>query len=689
MTEKTAHYEFGEFRLTPGSRQLVGLADEPVPLRGKSFDLLWYLVQNRGRLVEKAELFDVLWPGAIVEENNLSQTVSALRQALGDDAKTPKYLATIKGRGFQFVGEVRLVGATPRQAKSASIKPILLAAGVLALVLAIMWMFRGAETESTGVPIVEQFADANVRLLTDYEGSHSEPTLSPDGRMMAYISNASGTPQLWVKNLEGGDPIQLTDGPDIPSSPSWSPDDDQIIFAWSGPDGVAIYSVGTLGKPGPQQIVEFGFSPNYSLREDAFVYATGQRIFIASNNGRDTVPISGMPREQGFAQRSPALSPDGRSIAFIHADEGPLGNLWMIPVSGGEARQLTTPESGGGFASSPAWSHDGRYIVYSVNAGTGGSHLWRVDVESGEAMAVTTGPGGAMQPILSQDGARLAYTTARSVWRLTRVDPATDTRSTTLAMRAPIALPVLSNDSETIVFFSLQPGGRQIFTVGTDGGELLQRTFDEPGLNDLPTWAGDNDSLLYYRDRALHKMNLSTGTDELIFDDFHWSANNWLDAHDNRIVFHNVDRPTNSRRTVVRSLGESDEIELPVPIQGGQWSPDGSEIAGFYRETGEIMICSDDGARCETIENAGGVVRGSNPMWSHDGAQIYYLARPEEGVCCVAWRVNRDGSDPQKIAALPGFSFANSYYGIGTDGMIFYNHLDQSTNEIWLAETGE
>ena len=190
----------------------------------------------------------------------------------------------------------------------------------------------------------------------------------------------------------------------------------------------------------------------------------------------------------------------------------------------------------------------------------------------------------------------------------------------------------------------------------------------------------------YYRDRALHRLNLATGTDELIFDDFHWSANNWLDAHGNRIVFHNVDRPTNSRRAVVRSLGESDEIELPVPIEGGQWSPDGSEIAGFFRQAGEILICSPDGARCETLQGVDGPVQGSSPMWSHDGTQIYYLAWPEEGSCCVAWRINRDGSGQREMAALPDLSFANSYYAVGTDGALYYNHLDLSTDEIWMAE---
>ena len=99
-------YEFDGWRLSSGQRQLLSPDGGAVVLRSKVFDLLLYLVQERGRVVTKAELMEAVWPGAVVEENNLNQAISALRQALGESAQAPRFVATITGRGYQFVGEV-------------------------------------------------------------------------------------------------------------------------------------------------------------------------------------------------------------------------------------------------------------------------------------------------------------------------------------------------------------------------------------------------------------------------------------------------------------------------------------------------------------------------------------------------------------------------------------------------------
>lgn len=78
-----------------------------VPLSSKAFDLLRALVENGGRVVEKDELMKRLWPDTAVEENNLSVNMSALRKALGESAGEHRYIATIPGRGYQFVAQVR------------------------------------------------------------------------------------------------------------------------------------------------------------------------------------------------------------------------------------------------------------------------------------------------------------------------------------------------------------------------------------------------------------------------------------------------------------------------------------------------------------------------------------------------------------------------------------------------------
>jgi len=102
-------YEFGPFQLDPPERLLL-CDGQSVPMPPKAFDLLVFLVERRGHLIEKEELLRTVWSGSFVEEGNLSVTISVLRKALNDDRGHHKYIETVSKRGYRFVAEVRQVG---------------------------------------------------------------------------------------------------------------------------------------------------------------------------------------------------------------------------------------------------------------------------------------------------------------------------------------------------------------------------------------------------------------------------------------------------------------------------------------------------------------------------------------------------------------------------------------------------
>jgi DNA-binding winged helix-turn-helix (wHTH) protein len=96
-------YEFGPFRLEPSEHKLAR-GSEVVTLTPKVFDMLVMLVRNNGHLLEKDELIRSLWPDSFVEEGSLSNNISVLRKALGNDHE---YIETVPRRGYRFVGAVR------------------------------------------------------------------------------------------------------------------------------------------------------------------------------------------------------------------------------------------------------------------------------------------------------------------------------------------------------------------------------------------------------------------------------------------------------------------------------------------------------------------------------------------------------------------------------------------------------
>src|SRR5687768_14054076 len=103
-------FEFGEYRLDPAEHRLTR-DGKVVPLTPKAFETLRLLVENGGHLLEKERLMEMLWADAFVEEGNLADNISKIRQALGDSRKTPKYIETVSGRGYRFIADVRRIDA--------------------------------------------------------------------------------------------------------------------------------------------------------------------------------------------------------------------------------------------------------------------------------------------------------------------------------------------------------------------------------------------------------------------------------------------------------------------------------------------------------------------------------------------------------------------------------------------------
>jgi DNA-binding winged helix-turn-helix (wHTH) protein len=98
-------YEFGPFRLDVSERQLWRDGDE-ITVTPKAFGVLITLVRNHGHTVEKDTFMQEVWAESVVEEKNLTDNISILRQVLIDDAKKPLYIKTVHTRGYRFVGDV-------------------------------------------------------------------------------------------------------------------------------------------------------------------------------------------------------------------------------------------------------------------------------------------------------------------------------------------------------------------------------------------------------------------------------------------------------------------------------------------------------------------------------------------------------------------------------------------------------
>jgi DNA-binding winged helix-turn-helix (wHTH) protein/TolB-like protein len=108
MQTPTAHiYEFGAFQLDTGNRLLRRLDGTPVVLTPRVFKTLVYMVEHHDAVLDKERIMEAVWPDSIVEENNLAQAISKLRQVFSETPGSDSYIATVPGRGYRFVAEVK------------------------------------------------------------------------------------------------------------------------------------------------------------------------------------------------------------------------------------------------------------------------------------------------------------------------------------------------------------------------------------------------------------------------------------------------------------------------------------------------------------------------------------------------------------------------------------------------------
>lgn len=162
MQPQPAHliYEFGDFELDALRRVLVSRADgQQVDITGRVFEALVYFVERPGQLVDKKVLIEALWPHVVVEEGNLTQTIHTLRRVLGERPGEHRYIATVPGRGYRFVADVRVrteqtqLDAVPsRRSTTTVLAGTALLLVLLTVVAVLAWRGRDQPVVEAAVP---------------------------------------------------------------------------------------------------------------------------------------------------------------------------------------------------------------------------------------------------------------------------------------------------------------------------------------------------------------------------------------------------------------------------------------------------------------------------------------------------------------------------------------------------------
>jgi Tol biopolymer transport system component len=582
------------------------------------------------------------------------------------------------------------------QGARVTVKPVtrkkmwFLAAAALVGVVTIIFylLIQGVVEEPPAGPTVASFS----RLTTD-PGQELHPSLSPDGKFVAYQRRIDGQWDIFLLRVGGHNPANLTkDSPADDIHPAFSPDGESIAFR-SEREGGGIFVMGATGES-VRRVLDFGYDPAWSPDGEKIAVATtdgvpGDRAgqselwVVDLNNGTKTKLATANKIQ-------PQWSPHGKRIAYYDAPA-----IWTIPAEGGTGLRLSEGEAREGDG---LWSPDGNYIYYSSIRG-GSSNLWRVpvDEETGERLGppqpVTSGAGGLRERIsIGQNGRQIAYV-ERSVRRdLYKLD--FDHESETIGTLIPLVegrnavWPDVSPDGQWVVFFE---GGMQqqedIAIVRSDGTGYRQLT------NDLfvdrhPRWSPDGQRIafgsrrdtwdIWVVNRDGSGLELLAGGEE---DDLCpvWSPDGTF------VAYLGGDRQTLQSVTSSRSFAPSlpmlaEEDAMFVPWD---WSQDGTRLAGWRRikSTGRdagILVYSFESESYESLTDF-----GRNPVWLSDGRRILFSDVEASDIFLVDSKTSRTKN--LTTGEFPSYAIST----ISPDDRYIYTSIRMVEADIWLLTLDE
>ena len=582
--------------------------------------------------------------------------------------------------------------AAPRRGPSWTIVLSVLALAAVAALGAWAWRSRARD----GPDWARLLAAGQLTQIVSTPYRTFDPTLSADGRMLAYVAElAPGRMDLVVGRVAGGARIQLTSDDAREESPKFSPDGEWVAFTRRDPNANTseIRILPTLGGEVRTTIAGTS-SPAWSADGVKLAYlrrsggAGPSELTIASVDGADARVILTADSVYPFL-RSPAWSPAGNSVVIVRGTGGVAGELWEVPVDGSAPRRLVS-EPASTYSDAPMFTPDGRGLVHASNRG-GAANIWLLPLDGGAPVRLTTGPGPDESPSIAANGT-IAFVNSR--WRNTlEVTDTTGAAVHTILTHSPFLWgPAVSKDSQEIAFSRGEVDGTwHIWSVPVSGGTAKRLTSSDSG--EVYSRYGPDGSVWFHTwdsPRRIGRIPPGGGTASMV------PFGNRDSNLEDRVPSRAFPDPSPDGKQVALTVSDDDAERIYLaPAAGGEarkltaspgtvarWSPDGSRIAFSANRgySGGIFVINPDGSGERRLTNEGGW-----PVWWPDGKTIGYVALGAGGDQEIR-QVSLDGSN---VGTLTGVKFvgSNHPFAVFPDGRrLAITNAVHVSDEIWLLQ---
>jgi eukaryotic-like serine/threonine-protein kinase len=662
------HYRFGEFIVDTDQKVLLR-QDKELPLTPKLFETLLILVENSGRIVQKEQFMERLWPHTFVEEANLTSNIQQLRKSLGDNARQPHYIETVTKRGYRFIADVQRVETANKEDEphtSATALPatvtdrkrlrwkVVIALATAAVIVMfggfVFWRFSKASSKNLGDLVAN--LPLKIERLTA-SGQSRNATISPDGKYVAYTQMFEGRYSIWIRQLTTNTNTEIVSPTDNIIGMAFSHSGSYLYFVAGDPS--ALYRVSLLGDV-PVKILErlegkFSLSPDDS--RIAFIRVStnsnGQQehaLMIANSDGTNERKL--LARQYPDKLDAPVLSPDGESIvcAYGNSAAGSQGvSLVEVRVVDGSTRELSSERFFN--IAKIVWLPQKTGLIMSAGKKPEDyRQLWRVSYPGLQFTEITAGLSSFSDLSLTRNGDKVVASQS--------------TRAFDLWVGATRESGNIKKVTAVMDKFCWTPDGRLVYSLNTignvdlwvmrpDGQEQKQLTLNS-ATNDAPTVTPDGHFIVFISNRAgafqVWRMQID-GSDPVQLTNG-GGKNFPALSPDGKWVLYNTTDDWQLWRVSIDG-GEparlSDSYALFPAI-----SPDGKMIACLGRSDSKavLRILSFEGGRpLKTFDLAAPTFSGNRIQWTRDGKAVIY-GTEHDGVTSI-FRQPLSGGEPAVV----------------------------------------
>jgi len=336
------------------------------------------------------------------------------------------------------------------------------------------------------------------------------PNWSPEGEWIAFGRMTSGSMDVYVKPVTGGEAVLRVGGPADETTPRWSPDGKYLAYVSGSEPGTFVFLVPPHGGA-PRKLIEtnifaLDLQRVYQAMGDRPWSQDGRTLLVSRVSDAGRLSIYRVDRDVGSAEQltfpptggddvRASYSFDGTRIVFVREVDG-KGTLMTMPSAGGESEELLADGYSNG---APAWRPGGRHVLFVSNRGGSVRNIWEIDVSTGFTRQLTFGTNDIRGLSVTADD-RIAYSPFWHDTFLFTIDVESgEQRQLTSHTRDNFGAR-FSPGGETVAYHSTRTGNSEVWLRHLDGRPETQMT-NHPAWDLYPDWSPDGRQLIFVSDR--------------------------------------------------------------------------------------------------------------------------------------------------------------------------------------------